>query len=36
MAWIGAALTKRCGYALLDTRVMVDMETGLEELEFWR
>lgn len=36
MAWIGAALTKNCGYALLDILVMVDTETGLEDLEFWR
>lgn len=36
MGWIGAARTKSFGYALLGIRVMVDMEIGLEELEFWK
>ena len=34
MDWTGAAPTRSYGYALLDTQVMVAMETGQEELEF--
>lgn len=36
MDWTGAAPTKNYGYALLDTRAMVVMGTGQEELEYWR
>lgn len=34
MDWIGAAHTRKYGYAMLGTLAMADMVIGLEELEF--
>jgi len=36
MDWTGAAPTRNFGYVMLGILVMVAMEIGLEELEFWR
>ncbi|KAK4404817.1 putative inactive purple acid phosphatase 16 [Sesamum angolense] len=36
MDWTGAAHTRSSGYALLVIPVTVGMETGQEELEFWK
>ena len=36
MDWTGAAPMRSYGYALLGTQAMVVMDTGQEELEFWR
>ncbi|KAJ6967979.1 hypothetical protein NC653_036040 [Populus alba x Populus x berolinensis] len=36
MDWTGAAPTRNFGYVMLGILVMVAMEIGQEELEFWR